>query len=223
MQCIICGSNNIEERDTIISDFVMARINPYFEPERENRRTKLCFCKDCTFAFYEYRFTSEEETALYRNYRDNEYQKTREKYECWYTEKVNAAINKGVEKQQSIIQRILSSHVKRPIRSALDYGGNQGATFYDNLGTENKYVYEISGARTLPGIIGISDFEELRKNHYDFIMCNMVFEHLVDPYEVMNKLYALGDDDTIYYLEVPSENPFIIHKGSGAGCQFVLW
>ena len=90
----------------------------------------------------------------------------------------------------------------------MDYGGNQGATFFDSIGTENKFVYDISGVKPLPGIINISDYEELKKHHYDFIMCNMVFEHLTDPYQVLNTLYELGDDDTLYYLEVPSENPF---------------
>lgn len=63
---------------------------------------------------------------------------------------------------------------------------------------------------TLPGVIGITDYEELLKYYYDFIMCNMVFEHLVDPYEVLRRLFELGNDDTIYYIEVPSENPFVV-------------
>lgn len=73
----------------------MARIDPGFEPERKNRKTNICFCKECTFAFYEYRFTPQEEALLYRNYRDDEYQLLREKYECWYTKKINAEINRG--------------------------------------------------------------------------------------------------------------------------------
>ncbi len=209
MQCLICGSENLETKDTIVSDFVMARIDPHFEPNRLNRITKLCFCKDCTFAFYEYRFTLEEDQRLYRNYRDTEYQKTREKYECWYTKKVNNAINSGgVEKQQAIIKKLLSQLPDKSFRSALDYGGNQGATFYDELGTEEKYVYDISGVVPLPGVKSIRDYKELKAHHYDFIMCNMVFEHLTYPYDVLEQLYELGDSNTIYYMEVPSENPF---------------
>lgn len=209
MKCIICDSINIETRDTIISDFVMARIDPNFESERINRKTRLCYCKDCTFGFYEYRLTPEEETLLYKNYRDSRYQETRERYECWYTKKVNDYINTGtVRKQQDAIRALLSEHSFGPFQSALDYGGNQGATLYDELGAVQKYVFDISGVEPIPGVISIRDYEELSKHKYDFIMCNMVFEHLVNPYEVMDTLHTIGDTNTIYYIEVPNENPF---------------
>ena len=92
MKCMICGNDNLEYRDTVISDFVMDRISEDFVPGK-NRKTRLCYCPECTFAFYEYRMTDEEQGRLYRNYRDEEYQKTREKYECWYTPKINEALN----------------------------------------------------------------------------------------------------------------------------------
>lgn len=209
MKCLICGSENIETKETIISDFVMARIDPGFESIHKNVETNICFCKDCTFAFYEYRFTPQEEALLYRNYRDGEYQQLREKYECWYTKKVNDEINRGyVIGQQSIIRKVLLSCVPLDFDTALDYGGNQGATFFDKIGTKRRIVYDISGVHTLPGVIGITDYHELLNYTYDFIMCNMVFEHLVDPYEVLRRLFKLGNADTIYYIEVPSENPF---------------
>ena len=60
MKCIICGSENIETVDTVISDFVMDRITDDFRPDcGMNRPVKLCFCRDCTFAFYDYRITDE--------------------------------------------------------------------------------------------------------------------------------------------------------------------
>lgn len=210
VKCIICGSEDIQTIDTIISDFVMARIDSDFEEHHNNSPTKLCFCRTCTFAFYEYRFTSSEEKALYKNYRDEAYQKTREKYECWYTEKVNAEINKGeADRQQKCIKKMLIKNGFSDIKTALDFGGNQGSTFYHSLGSEAKYVYDISGAPPLLGIHGIRDYSELSRNHYDFIMCNMVFEHLSEPYTVLEELYNIGDNTTVYYIEVPGENPFV--------------
>ena len=79
MNCIICGSDNIRMVDTIISDFVMARIDPSYEKHKRNIKTKLCFCENCTFAFYQYRLSDKQEELLYNNYRDDKYQKTREK------------------------------------------------------------------------------------------------------------------------------------------------
>ena len=126
-----------------------------------NYQVKLCFCNECTFAFYDYRMTDEEVNRLYANYRDSNYQKTRESYECWYTEKVNNAMNndvKALHEQQKIILRMISENIHREIRSALDYGGYEGKTFTDAVGTQEKYVFDISGVPAIEGVKGISIF-----------------------------------------------------------------
>ena len=218
-ECIICKSSDLEYRDTVISDFVMARIDPRFvNGNVPNTPTRLCFCKNCTFAFYEYRISDEESERLYNNYRDGDYQQLREKYECWYTEQVNDALNndlKQLRRQKARINHMIKNNIRTEIRSALDYGGNEGKTFFSGVGTEERYVYDISGIDVIDGITKISDFDELRRHNYDFIMTNMLFEHLADPVEVLRKLYELGSNDTYYYIEVPSENPFI--KGNKFG------
>lgn len=213
MRCLICGSQNIETKDTVVSDFVMARICSDFSSKGiSNYKTNLCFCKDCTFAFYDYRFNDDESARLYADYRCTEYQKVREKYECWYTSKVNDALNGdsiALCSQKQVIEQIIKKNVKHELISALDYGGNEGRTFTDLIGTQEKYVFDISGVPTIKGVIGISDFEELKGHSFDFIMCNHLFEHLADPIDVLLKIKEIGKEDTIYYIEVPSENPFI--------------
>lgn len=209
MNCIICDSSDIESKDTIVSDFVMKRIAP---DAKENYPTKICFCKKCTFAFYEYRINESEENYLYRNYRDLDYQKCREESEYWYTQKINDALNsdsQGLSEQRRVIKKILEENDIKNIKNALDYGGNEGKTFFDELGLDNKYVYDISGIKTINGIKSISDYSELKKLNFDFIMCNMLFEHLSDPNSLLASLKNLGDENTKYYIEVPSENPFI--------------
>lgn len=211
MNCFLCGSTDIETVNTVVSDFVMARICPNFK-RGENYKTKLCFCRNCSFAYYDYRFSEEESYNLYRNYRDEEYQKTREHYECWYTPKVNQLLNSDVialNEQRKQITTMLLSNTKREIKIALDYGGNEGKTFTENIGTEKKFVYDISGVQPIEGIQLISEIENLKKHNYDFIMCNALFEHLAYPMEVLESISRLGSRDTIFYIEVPSENPFI--------------
>ena len=112
MKCMICGNDKLEYKDTIISDFVMARISDDFE-EGHNKRTRLCFCPKCTFAFYEYRMNDEEQSRLYKNYRDDNYQKTREKYECWYTPKINGALNNDKIALAEMLQWIWRSQIRR--------------------------------------------------------------------------------------------------------------
>lgn len=50
--------------------------------------------------------------------------------------------------------------------------------------------------------------------HFDFIMCNMTLEHVSYPKDFMKLLYDIGSEDTYYYIEVPSEDPFAKDKFS---------
>ena len=212
MKCILCGSSDLQTVDTIVSDFVMARINEnYTGGGSENYRTKLCYCKDCTFAFYDYRMSDEEDEKRYRGYRDGEYQRLRERYECWYTKKVNDALNNdqtAIEEQKKTIEGMVAKNLDRDIEVALDYGGNEGKSFAPCLGTKGKYVYDISGIKTIDGVQGISDYAKLKEYSFDFIMSNMLFEHLVDPVDMLRRFKEIGNEKTVYYIEVPNENPF---------------
>ena len=177
----------------------------------ENYRTKLCFCKDCTFAFYEYRLSEEEDQRFYEDYGGEKLQKMREKYEHWFTKELTEfgkADETRRKDQQRVIESVVFDHTDREIRVALDYGGNDGSTFTPRLGTEEKYVYDISGVKTIDGVKGISDYDELKEHSFDLIMCNQVFEHLPDPVQVLKQIKAIGNKDTLYYIEVPDENPF---------------
>ncbi len=213
MKCILCGSADLQTVDTVVSDFVMARILPKFRNRRvPNYKTKLCFCRRCTFAFYDYRMSDKEDQLLYQNYRTDEYQKLREKYECWYTKKVNDAQNSDFRKereQRKRIETMFFRNIDHEPKIALDYGGYEGKSFTPRLGTKGKYVYDISGVETIEGVQRIANYEELKSYSFDFIMCNGVFEHLVDPMDMMKRFKEIGNQKTIYYIEVPSENPFL--------------
>lgn len=207
MNCLVCGNSHLKTVDTIVSEFVSDRIKKLPSP-----KTKLCFCEKCTFAFYDYRFTDEESQLLYADYRGTEYQSLRQKYEYWYSAKVNEALNNdktALAEQQRVIQKVIKENIQHEIKVALDYGGNEGRTFVDEIGTEEKYVFDISGVPTVPGVKNISDPAELKNHTYDFIMCNMLFEHLPDPVRTLDELKEIGTDSTFYYIEVPSENPFV--------------
>ena len=65
--------------------------------------------------------------------------------------------------QKAGIAGMLRENTDREIQTALDYGGNEGKTFFRSLGTKQKIVFDISGIKTVKGVIGISDYEELKK------------------------------------------------------------
>lgn len=211
MNCILCGSTDIETVATVVSDFVMSRICKNYK-WKENYKTNLCFCKNCSFAYYDYRFNEEETYNLYKNYRNENYQKTREFYECWYTPRINQLLNNDLimlNEQKKQITTMLFSNTSNEIKIALDYGGNEGKTFTDGIGTEKQYVYDISKVRPIEGIELITKSTDLTKYNYDFIMCNALFEHLAYPIDVLKQIAKLGNAHTFFYIEVPSENPFI--------------
>ena len=125
----------------------------------------LCHCDSCSFSFYDKRLTSNEESKLYSGYRENDYQKLREKYEPWYTEKINQAMNTdkvALQEQQRVILKMMRKFINKPLKTGLDFGGNRGDTFCKDFEIEKQYVYDISGVETVPGVSGISSFEELK-------------------------------------------------------------
>lgn len=211
MKCLVCGSEKIIIRPTKMSDFLVARIFGDEEAAKEHP-VNLCHCEECSFSFYDRRLTDDESGRLYEDYRGDEYQKIRERYDCWYTKKINDALNHekmALSEQKRVITKIIEENVPNAIKVALDYGGNRGETFTKQIGTDEKYVYDISGVDiNAEGIKGITDYKELFHHQFDFIMCNMTLEHISWPKEFMKLLYDVGINKTYYYLEVPCENPF---------------
>lgn len=208
MNCINCNSNKIKKIDTKISDFLVARI--FGEEEVSNTyNVSLCNCEEGTFSFYDRRLTDEESNRLYDGDRNEKYQMMREKYDCWYTKKLNNAMNndeKALKEQQRIIEKIIKENISKEIKVALDYGGNEGATFTELIGTEEKYVYDISSKDIVRGgVKRIGSYVQLFEHDFDFIMCNHTLEHISYPNDFMKLLYDIGSENTYYYIEVPSK------------------
>lgn len=218
MECLICGSNRIKSLKTKMSDFLVSRIFGEHHPLQEKEtEVNLCHCEDCSFSFYDRRLSDEEGKKLYASYRGEEYQKIRERYDCWYTAKINNAMNNdriALDEQRRVIDKIIQSNIKTPINNALDYGGNRGDTFSANFNSVQKFVYDISDVDTVNGVNKISSYDELFNYTFDFIMCNMTLEHISQPLQFTNSLYDIGKKGTYYYFEVPSENPFEKNKFS---------
>lgn len=153
MNCLNCNSTKIKKIDTEISKFLVARI--FGESEVDNTyNVNLCNCEECSFSFYDRRLTEAESARLYDGYRNEQYQIMREKYDCWYTKKINDALNndiKALKEQQRIIEKIIKENISEELKIALDYGGNEGATFTNLIGTKEKYVYDVSNKDTRGG------------------------------------------------------------------------
>lgn len=208
MNCMICDSSNIDCVDTILSGFLADRI--YGKKNGERIPVKLCHCQKCGFAFYDNRLSPEEAGKLYEGYRSEQYQKTRQLYDIWYTPQINKAIgqDKELENRGKYLSGILSEYIPKKIDAALDFGGDKGQFFPFLPAIPHKYVYDISGVKTIDNVIGFSSIEEAKKRPYDFIMCNHTLEHIGNFYEILSQMKALGCADTVFYFEVPFDSPF---------------
>lgn len=209
--CEICSSDNVFTVNTKVSRFLAEYI---FKNDR--KATNLYWCKDCGFSFYELRLSDEEITSLYKDYRGENYQKTRQKHDIWYTKKINELLGSkecGILNRNKNLARIIDSTISSTkIKSVLDFGGDKGQCFPENLSHCLKYIYDISGVDTESGVISLSSLKECKEYEYSIIMCNHVLEHVNDPLEVVNQIKELMNDDTHLYIELPFDSPFYPDK-----------
>lgn len=209
MNCLACKSDSLDSCDTKISEFLSERI---FKVKQDViMPVKLYHCRDCGFAFYDKRLSEDEEKLLYSGYRSDEYQKMRQKHDVWYTPAINQALgkdNKGLNMRRSLIERICKENHLGKIHRALDYGGDMGQKYPAGLSIDEKYVYDISGVKTLEGVVGLKSLEAAKAIEYDFVMCNQVLEHIGDLDCFLGLVRSLGNESTWFYFDVPFDSPY---------------
>jgi hypothetical protein len=173
----------------------------------------LCECRSCAFRFFDSRLTEEEVQRLYASYRKDGYFKARSSYEFWYTRKANDGIGNDeaeiVSRKQNL-SKVLGER-SRSIVSVLDYGGDRGQFIPDGVGTD-RYVYELSNAAPVEGIIRVASVDE---RQFDFVKLAHVLEHCSEPKQILEGLKRLGHEGTLFYFEVPFERPSLRWAGRG--------
>ena len=74
--CIICGSKNIKKYNAEFMPFLKERMFHFQDDE-----TDMIYCPECNFYYSSNRPDDEKMDRFYTGYRDETYQKQREKYE----------------------------------------------------------------------------------------------------------------------------------------------
>ncbi len=204
--CVACGSRDVSIFKAHISPFISHRVW-----KSKPVRAELVKCKQCSLVFYNPRLDESENSLLYRDYRGSEYQKERQKFEDRYTAELNEAIGKNDAeiriRKQNLLEFIKPYVEFQEVKAVLDFGGDRGQFILDEFTLAKKYVYDISGVQTPSGVQSISDFTSLQKKYFDFVMCCHILEHLSYPLDMLGKIHQLGNKDTLFYFEVPLENP----------------
>lgn len=206
-KCIICGNPHLKYYEAEFVPFLKERMF-----ENNEIQTKLIYCPDCGIYYSSYRPTNKEMELLYKNYRDENYLKQRQKYEPDYTAEFNkklgySEINKTIK--NNYMQSLLSKYAdKNKIKTVLDYGGDSGQNIPSFFKESEKFVYDISGVKPIEGVKAIKDVE-LHNKKWDFIMCNHVLEHVSDPLNIINEITDILADEGLLYIELPNDIPYI--------------
>jgi hypothetical protein len=99
---------------------------------------------------------------------------------------------------KEFIDTLIGQHVAN-IDSILDYGGDNGAYIPEMYTTTEKYVYDLSGADTLPNI---KKYDPAQEQTFDLVMNCQVLEHVSDINQLINDLKNCAK--RYLYIEVPA-------------------
>lgn len=203
-RCLFCGSRNLTMKK--------ARFVPFLEERMfcsDPKETLAVHCKNCDFWFSSYRPDEEEMTRLYSGYRDEHYQKQRQKYEPYYTEEFNFNLGHNaanIVSRKMFLEKLIKKHlIPEKITKVLDYGGDNGQFIPDCFSKAEKFVYEVSNVPTIEGVSNISEEDIIKNCDFDFVMCCHVLEHVPYPAELIKKLCSYCKEAGYIYLEVPYE------------------
>lgn len=123
--CIMCDNPVTFAGDAQFVPFLTDRMFKGKEKE-----THIIHCPRCRAYYSSYRPSDDEMDLLYEGYRDETYQKTREKYELTYTKEFNESLfapSDGGEFRRMNISKFLSPVIgKTVIKKVLDFGGDKG-------------------------------------------------------------------------------------------------
>jgi hypothetical protein len=212
--CVCCGSDILHYSPAILMPFLAHRIYGWAPIEiddswglrsiKNGNAYSICNtlrCCNCNLVFLDIRFSDNELTKLYKNYRGAEYDKLREFYEEDYAFK---KYDLGYEINYiDQIEFFIEKNSKLP-QKVLDWGGDSGInTPFKNKASKID-VYDISGTPTLGNITKVNKLD-VSQDFYDLIICSNVLEHVPYPSEVLSDIKEVMKKQTYLYIELPFE------------------
>jgi hypothetical protein len=159
-------------------------------------------CKDCQHLFLDIRFTEDELSALYNNYRGEDYTRLREHYEPGYRER-NRSLLQGIKYMSDVIS-FITPYSGIPV-SVLDWGGDNGINTPFRGQAKICHIYDISSVELLNGAQRVNR-KELSENGYSLVVCSNVLEHVPYPSDILLDIKKAMGQDSILYIELPFES-----------------
>lgn len=168
---------------------------------------------------------------MYSHYRDKEYQKNRQRYEPWYTEKFNNAIGNDPEtidlRRENLYLLVNNAVNEGKIHSpkvVVDWGGDRGQFIPDFPNLTRKLVYEVSNAVPIEGVDKTRLVEEVKLALPDLVLLCHVLEHDHDARKTLNQISQLMSQESFLYIEVPEDRSPVVPrtKRNSALLSFLL-
>lgn len=199
--CLCCNSTNLHSEDTIISPCLAYRAWGGM-PEI----TQILNCLDCGFRFYRRGLLDEEASRYYAGYRDEDYYKTRNHYEPFYTRSAHNGLLKWSDsdaRREALAASLKKAGLPDSFKSVLDYGGGKGQLIRW-LKADRKAVFDLSRAIPEAGVEGIYELAKIGDD-WELIISSQVFEHLSDPSAACADIISRIAHGGFFYVEVPDE------------------
>ena len=204
--CVVCGGVLARQRRGVVTPFLAQRIG-----QHKRVSVSLAECSACGFQFFNPRLEPAEEASLYGGYRSPEYQKMRQSFEPWYTEKLNASIAapEAWKYRIGLLHQLFHGRLGldgRSFGNVLDFGGDRGELIAELVPASRRFVYEISGVPPVAGVEALHSIEECRRYRFDLIVTSNVLEHIGSPRELIAQLASIAAPETLVFNEVPYES-----------------
>ena len=212
--CPVCAREPHESWPAFVSSFIQE-----YALEEPVALCRLLECGSCGFRYFDLRYEDEELGRLYAGYREPGYQRARQKHERGYTEAFNARLGDDAAERNAALSRFLTRHdVAHVVEPVVDYGGDTGKYIPDAF-IGPKYVYDISGKATEPGVERIVARETLAGLDARFFLLAHVLEHVPQPLSLVEEIAAVMRPGARLYVELPYERLDLSWLGRGKGYE----
>jgi hypothetical protein len=223
-QCVCCFSKDLKSSPAVLMPFVAHRTfgwEPVVIDEswglvtlKSGNAYSICkslYCNKCGLLFLDIRFSDNELTNLYKDYRGMEYTALREAYEPGYTKR-NTNLNAGINYIEEI-EKFLQPYLTLPI-TILDWGGGTGINTPFRRSNKAFDIYDISNNKVIAGARKVSIVQAQAKK-YSLVVCSNVLEHVPYPSDVLTQITKTMGDESVLYIEVPLENVVMSNDNDG--------
>ena len=213
--CICCHSTRLTKSQAVLMPFIAKRTfghEPLEIPAEwgmRNLKTGMAYtlcnslqCVDCGALFLDYRFTDAQMLALYRGYMGKDYVAERNRYEPGFARDIAPHIS-GRHAFVDAVEAWLAPRVP-PRPRLLDWGGGSGINTPLLASSSLAHIHDISGNELVAPARRV-DADDMRRQHYDLVLCRHVLEHVPFPFELIMQMLPALSTDTLLYMEVPHE------------------